>query len=726
MFARKKLVDCLAGRTPSRHARRLTRFESLEDRRVFNVDYFGGPVISNVQVETVFYGHDWYSNPALHQTGSELNQYFNFLTNSSYMDLLHQYSTPFQSIGHGSWVGGELVDRNASPLGSLYVDDSEIQQMLESVVYHRQVPGPNGNLVYMVYTDPNTEVTDGGSNSIKDFLGYHSAFFDPYNGREVFYAVIPSPVGNADARGLTAFQQQTEVASHELAEAVTDPEPVSGWDDRTRQDGEIGDLAVGDVCYLGGYAVQAEWSNLLGGPAMPYGATLTPPAPTLQRLIVQGGYSYQVTEGAELSNALVASFSDPNGAAALADYSADINWGDGTGDSAGQIVPKGNGQFVVTGSHVYQGAGGAYTLTVVIHRAGLQNQSVSDGVTVNDPPVEITGGYSINTPPGDYTINQPLVTFVDPGGNGPASGYQATLNWGDGQSSLGAISFDYGSGRYVVSGSHTYAVSGNYVLSVIVSHGNSPTSGAQTEVSITDPPPPPPPVNNPPVYNPPVNNPPVNNPPVTPPSGTTPDEQYVTAVYRAVLGRDPQTGELQSWAGQLDGGLSRNVFVSSLDHGSEYFATIIRPAYQEYLGRAADAAGLAYWTGQMQSRLTDQQLEADFIASDEFFRQAGGTDVGWVDSLYQHLLGRPTDAAGIAWWTAALAHGESRSQVAFGFADSVERATQRIIDDYSQYLARQPDAAEIAYWLGQFEHGATNENLITGFLAADEYFAAHS
>lgn len=145
--------------------------ERLEDRRMFNVDYYGGLVIPNVQVESVFYGHDWYSNPAMHQTASQLNQYFSFLTNSSYMDLLRQYSTPFQQIGHGSWVGGELVDRNTSPFGSLYVDDSEIQQSLESLVYHGQVRGPNGDLVYMVYTDPDTEVTNHGGNSIKAFAG---------------------------------------------------------------------------------------------------------------------------------------------------------------------------------------------------------------------------------------------------------------------------------------------------------------------------------------------------------------------------------------------------------------------------------------------------------------------------------------------------------------------------------------------------------------------------
>ncbi|MGH7193689.1 MAG: DUF4214 domain-containing protein [Candidatus Saccharimonadales bacterium] len=81
----------------------------------------------------------------------------------------------------------------------------------------------------------------------------------------------------------------------------------------------------------------------------------------------------------------------------------------------------------------------------------------------------------------------------------------------------------------------------------------------------------------------------------------------------------------------------------------------------------------------MQSGVTDQQLEADFIASDEFFRQADGPEL----------------------------------------------ATQRISDDYLQYLGRPADAAGVDYWINQFQHGKTNEDLITGFLATDEYFGKH-
>lgn len=204
------------------------------------------------------------------------------------------------------------------------------------------------------------------------------------------------------------------------------------------------------------------------------------------------------------------------------------------------------------------------------------------------------------------------------------------------------------------------------------------------------------------------------------------DSAYVSAVFEAVLSRAPYLDELDAWTQKLVAGLSRADFVNALDHSDEYYATIIRPAYERYLGREADAAGISYWTNQMRAGLTDEQLEAKFIASDEFYRNAGGTDRGWVDSLYQHLLGRGADVQGEDYWLAHLAGGEARFDVAFGFTGGLERETHRIQDDYFRYLGRSADESGVDYWVNQFAHGQTNEDLITGFVASDEYFQTHS
>ena len=120
--------------------------------------------------------------------------------------------------------------------------------------------------------------------------------------------------------------------------------------------------------------------------------------------------------------------------------------------------------------------------------------------------------------------------------------------------------------------------------------------------------------------------------------------------------------------------------------------------------------------------MTNEQLEAGFIASPEYYTHSGGTDVAWVDAIYRDLLGRSADQQGEDFWTGqAAAHG--RFTVAFGFAISEEREKKRVTGDYQHLLGRGPDAGGLAYWVSQFVHGGkTNEDLIAGFVGSNEYF----
>jgi uncharacterized repeat protein (TIGR03803 family) len=196
---------------------------------------------------------------------------------------------------------------------------------------------------------------------------------------------------------------------------------------------------------------------------------------------------------------------------------------------------------------------------------------------------------------------------------------------------------------------------------------------------------------------------------------------YANAVYQDLLGRPPDSTGLAYWSARLTSGEPRTIIANLLTHSAEYFGTVIQPAYQKFLGRTPDAAGLAFWIGRMQAGLTDEQLEAGFIASPEYYAHNGSTDKGWIDGTYQDLLGRPADAAGEAYWIAQAA-AQSRFSVALGFAVSTERERQHVTADYQKYLGRTPDSGGLDYWTDQFiNHGQTNEDLITGFLASDEY-----
>jgi hypothetical protein len=292
-FRNQLTASGVSGTRPS--AARL-RLETLENREVLSVAYHGGPLLTNVQVETVFYGQAWYYNPTLYQSTGDLDTVLNDVTQSSYMDMLAEYG-----VGRGQFQDG-VINLSDPPRGWV-VDDTEIQAMLDGGINQGYLQPPSTNQLYVVYTAPNVLVTRQGSDSQNNFLGYHDSFIDPALGA-VYYAVIAHPVGNADIPGMNWFQQQTAVTSHELSEAVTDPYQGTGWWENASGN-EIGDFCTHYFGLLHGYVIQAEHLNSYDACAIPGDASWFNPGSSPQ---VRGGND-SASIVAEMSDPLVTSFS---------------------------------------------------------------------------------------------------------------------------------------------------------------------------------------------------------------------------------------------------------------------------------------------------------------------------------------------------------------------------------------------------------------------------------
>jgi hypothetical protein len=194
---------------------------------------------------------------------------------------------------------------------------------------------------------------------------------------------------------------------------------------------------------------------------------------------------------------------------------------------------------------------------------------------------------------------------------------------------------------------------------------------------------------------------------------------WYAAAYQAILGLPAtQAGAVPSFLPAV---------ANTLTHSAEYYTGIVTAAYQRYLGRTPDSAGLASWVGQMQQGVSDEHLEAAFIGSKEFIQNHGGLGAGWITAMYQSLLGRTPSQAEINQWLQALANGVSTTTIAYAFAAGPEREGQRVAADYQQYLGRTPTAAEVASWVNDFESGAvTNENVVAGFVGSVEYFQKYN
>jgi hypothetical protein len=162
---------------------------------------------------------------------------------------------------------------------------------------------------------------------------------------------------------------------------------------------------------------------------------------------------------------------------------------------------------------------------------------------------------------------------------------------------------------------------------------------------------------------------------------------------------------------------------SAFAHSREHYTQFVTNAYQQYLKRLPDNAGLNAWvSGMMAGVYSDEKVEASFIGSPEYIANHGGTGQAWVSGMYKDLLGRTPSDSEVQTWLNALAQGASTTAVALGFAASPEREGQRVAANYQTYLGRAPSSSEVSLWVNIFLGGTTNESVVGGFVGSPEYY----
>lgn len=266
-------------------------------------------------------------------------------------------------------------------------------------------------------------------------------------------------------------------------------------------------------------------------------------------------------------------------------------------------------------------------------------------------------------------------------------------------------------------------------------------------------------------------------------SRTHTDAEFVNTVYSAMLGRSPSDSELSSWVYQLSACTQNRSEVFAAICGLQEFINLygsygiapgsidpsscnmgedptsvrvfVRRLYQICLGREPDAGGLTNWSKNLKAgALNGAQAAASFFTSTEY-QNGKHSNLEFVTSLYNALLGRQPSSSEVNNWCAYIASGgSSRSQVFNDFCDSQEfinlctayGITAGLIDPsqydmgedltsvqsfvtrlYKTCLNREPDTDGLTNWTKNLKAGAvTGAEAAAGFFSSYEYLSGDS
>jgi Ca2+-binding RTX toxin-like protein len=221
-------------------------------------------------------------------------------------------------------------------------------------------------------------------------------------------------------------------------------------------------------------------------------------------------------------------------------------------------------------------------------------------------------------------------------------------------------------------------------------------------------------------------------------------------LYQATLAREPDVGGFEAWVGALKRGASVGAIAAGFVGSAEFQATygsldnsqFVSLLYKNVLGRSPDNEGLAAWVRALNSGASRSDVVTGFSESSEFraktsvdvdaymTSQFSGEHQGAVYRLYKATLNREPDSEGLVGWLGSLDTGEQTIQMeARGFVESAEfRNTYGALSNsqfvtllYRNVLGREPDQGGLSAWSNALDQGASRADVVVGFSNSSEF-----
>ena len=180
--------------------------------------------------------------------------------------------------------------------------------------------------------------------------------------------------------------------------------------------------------------------------------------------------------------------------------------------------------------------------------------------------------------------------------------------------------------------------------------------------------------------------------------------EFVTRCYKVILNRAPDNNGLEDWTSQLATGKKNaseiiDGFISSNEYRARGYGydQLIETLYNAMLGRASDAGGKAYWLNKMKAGSSYREIINGFCGSTEFKKLCNqyGINPGSVK-----ITGNEVKFASV----------------------NIQKITAFVTRCYQVILGREPETDGLNFWVNHLASGnKTASEIIHGFITSNEY-----
>lgn len=232
-----------------------------------------------------------------------------------------------------------------------------------------------------------------------------------------------------------------------------------------------------------------------------------------------------------------------------------------------------------------------------------------------------------------------------------------------------------------------------------------------------------------------------------------PVEEFVRRCYRLILGREGEAAGVENWANALKAGTRTGAEIVSGFINSQEFANrrqsneeVVTILYRAMMGREPDSGGKATWLSVLDSGCSYDYIVDGFSGSQEFGnicasygirpgrvnltqpRDRNRQVTAFVNRNYIYALNRQGESGGLnQWCDMLLRKAQTPQQVAHNFVFSQECVNRNlnnrdfVVMLYHLYMGREPDETGLNNWKSALDRGVSREKVVQDFSQSQEF-----